>query len=218
MTQTTTHQPIEGYGLVMRPWDEDLALQMATWGERGFPYHAFDLGHLRNPAERARTLERMRDSTTHVHYVACEGGRAVGRVSVNLKDESGLYLWSVHVPPEYEGRGICRRMLAALIDWLEKRYPGVDFVLTTNTFATHAHRAYQALGFEIAETRWHFDRDIAEALWKVGVAERQPIAQHIRFHSGRWETRVYVMRRKAGSPMETGVGRPRSSPPAGQGG
>lgn len=204
MIQATSDATVQGHGLVLRPWDEQLALQMAAWGERGFPYHAFDLGHLRDPVVRARTLERMRDNTTHAHFVACQDGMAVGRVSVNLKDESGLYLWSVHVPPECEGRGICRRMLAALITHLEELRPGVDFVLTTNTFATHAHRAYSALGFETSETRWHFDRDIADALWKVDVAARQPVAQHVRFHNGRWETRVYVMKRRPGAPMETG--------------
>lgn len=201
MTQATYERVIEGYGLVLRPWDEGLVAQMAAWGERGFPYHAFDLGYLRDPGRAASALARIRESDTHRHYVACEGETAVGRVSVNLKDESGLYLWSVHVPPEHAGRGVCRRMLAALMSALEADYPGSDFVLTTNTFAAHAHRAYQALGFEISETRWHFDRDIAEMLWRVTPAQREPIARHIRFQSGRWEVRVFVMKRRCGTPM-----------------
>lgn len=196
---------IEGYGLTLRPWDEDLVRQMAAWGERGFPYHAFDLGYLRDPARAASALAGTRENGPHRHFIACEGETAIGRVSVNLRDESGLYLWSVHVPPEHEGRGVCRRMLAALMDWLENRYPASDFVLTTNTFADHAHRAYEALGFTIWETRWHYDREIADMLWKVTPAVREPIAKHIRFQSGRWEVRTHVMRRPRGSPMQTGV-------------
>jgi RimJ/RimL family protein N-acetyltransferase len=195
-------QPIvEGYGLVLRGWDDDLVPQLANWGHRGFPYHAFDLGHLNDPFRRASALSRYRDLSQHRHYIACEDGIPVGRVSVNLNDPTGLYLWSVHVPPEHEGRGICRRMLAALIESLEAHFPGRDFALTTNTFATRAHRAYQSVGFVTQETRWHYDREIAEQLWRVPHDVRAPIATHIRFHNGRWEVRVYTMKRRSGSPL-----------------
>ena len=40
-----TYPQLEGEGLALRPWDEDLAEQMGNWGVRGFPYHAFDLLH-----------------------------------------------------------------------------------------------------------------------------------------------------------------------------
>lgn len=195
---------IEGQGLILRPWDEALVRQMATWGERGFPYHAFDLGQLRDPARAGAMLARMRGPGMHRNFVACEDGVAVGRVSVNLKDPAGLYLWGVHVPPEYEGRGICRRMLATLIGWLEEVRPGCDFALTANAFAEHAHRAYFGLGFSIVETRWHFDREVANALWKVSPEEREPIAKYVRFHAGQWETRTHFMRRRAGAPMHAG--------------
>ncbi|MCC6381220.1 MAG: GNAT family N-acetyltransferase [Dehalococcoidia bacterium] len=195
---------IRGAGLELRPWDADLVRQMATWGERGFPYHAFDLGYLKDPRRASAGLARTREDGPHRHFVACEEGVAVGRVSVNLRDEAGLYLWSVHVPPEHEGRGVCRRMLATLMTWLEEQYPRSDFVLTTNTFATHAHRAYRALGFATSETRWHFDRDIAEELWRAPSAAREEIAPHVRFHNGRWEVRVFIMRRRRGTPMSVG--------------
>lgn len=196
---------IEGYGLTLRPWDEGLVRQMAAWGERGFPYHAFDLGYLRDPMRAASMLAWARENGPHRHFVACEGETAVGRFSVNLRDELGLYLWSVHVPPEHDGRGVCRRMLAAGMTWLEEKYAGSDFVLTTNTFAAHAHRAYAALGFAVAETRWHYDREIAEMLWRAPPAEREPVAKHIRFQAGRWEVRTHVMRRRRGTPMDTGT-------------
>jgi RimJ/RimL family protein N-acetyltransferase len=175
---------------------------MARWGERGFPYHAFDLGHLRNPNRARVELQRARENGPHRHFVAVEGGEPVGRVSVNLRDDSGLYLWSVHVPPEHEGRGVARRMLAALMTWLERECPGPDFVLTSNTFAEHAHRAYFALGFRIVESRWHFDREIAQQLWRVSPEAREPVARHTRFQNGRWEVHVHVMMRKPGTPMD----------------
>ncbi len=184
---------IAGDGLELRPWDEGLLAQLAQWGERGFPFHAFDLGHLRDPVRAQAELRRAREAGPHRHFVACEGDTAVGRVSVNLHDRAGLYLWAVHVPPEHEGRGVCRRMMAALIDWLEREHPGPDFVLTTNTFAERAHRAYQALGFKVAETRWHYDRPLAEQLWRVPRPQRKAIEAHLRFHNGRWEVRTHLM-------------------------
>ncbi|MFN0096620.1 MAG: GNAT family N-acetyltransferase [Dehalococcoidia bacterium] len=200
---------IRGYGLELRAWDSALVKQMARWGERGFPFHPFDLGHLRDRGRAESALAWARTPGAHRHLVAIEDGAAVGRVSVNTQDAAGLYLWSVHVPPEHEGRGLARRMLAALMEWCEAKYPGRDFVLTTNLFATPAHRTYAALGFEIAETLWHFDAQLGAALWRADPAERQPIAPYTRFASGRWEVLTYLMRRKAGAPMWLG----RDAPP-----
>lgn len=197
--------PISGNGLVLRPWDDGLVAQMAAWGVRGFPYHPFDLGHLGDPARAAAELLRVHEAGPHRHFVACEDDRAVGRASVNLRDEAGLYIWAVHVPPEHEGRGVCRRMLATLMTWLESAYPATDFVLSSNTFAEHAHRAYFALGFHVSETRWHHDRELAARLWTATPAERAPIGSHIRFYNGQWQVRTYIMRRPRGAPMATGL-------------
>ena len=118
-----TYPQLEGEGLALRPWDEDLAEQMGNWGVRGFPYHAFDLLHLKDPVKRALTVESCREEGPHRHFVAVEDGVAVGRVSVNLRDPAGSYIWAVHVPPEHEGRAVCRRMLAVLMRWLEVEHP-----------------------------------------------------------------------------------------------
>lgn len=195
---------LAGEGLVLRPWDEELVAQMARWGERGFPYHAFDLGALRDPEVARAALARAQAPRPHRHFVACENGLAVGRVSVNLEDPAGLYLWSVHVPPEHEGRGVCRRMLAVLMRWLEAEVPGRSFVLTTNSFAERAHRAYRALGFEVESVRWQFDPDLAAGLWRASEEERQALEGHVRFVHGRWEVRMFVMRRQPGAPMRLG--------------
>jgi RimJ/RimL family protein N-acetyltransferase len=202
--QAVSTLTIPGDGLELRPWEHGLVRQMAAWGERGFPYHAFDLGYLKDPERASGMLAWAHEDGPHRHFIACEGETAVGRVSVNLRDDSGLYIWAVHVPPEHEGRGVCRRMLSALMTWLEEKYPGPDFILSSNTFAEHAHRAYYALGFAIVETRWHYDREIADALWKAPHGLREPIAQHLRFQNGRWEVRTHVLRRRRGTPMDTG--------------
>lgn len=202
MSEATYPPLIEGDGLVLRPWDLDLIRQMAAWREHGFPYHAFDLSHLADPLQAAAALARTREEGRHRYFVACEGGTAVGRVSVNLQDAAGLYLWAVHVPPEHQGRGVAQRMLTAVMGWLEEACPGRDFVLTSNSFAERAHRTYRGLGFEIIETRWHFDKEIAERLWRVPPADREPIARHIRFQNGRWQVRAHVFRRKQ-SPVAT---------------
>jgi RimJ/RimL family protein N-acetyltransferase len=186
---------IPGEGLVLRPWEIGLVEQLARWSEHGFPYQAFDLAHLRDPARATATLARMREPNQHRNFIACQGGQAVGRVSVNLRDPAGLYIWGVHVPPDHEGRGVCRRMVAALLGWLEQEQPGRGFVLTSNAFAARAHAAYRSLGFEVSETRWHYDQHVAAHLWSVPPAVRRPVQPHLRFQSGRWEIRTYVFRR-----------------------
>ncbi len=190
-----------GLGLELRPWDRPLTAQLAEWGEHGFPYNAFDLAYLRDRRRAQVTLDRMRQRRPHLHLIACEDGVAVGRVSVNFEDRAGLYLWSVHVPPEHEGRAVCRRMLGVLMPWLESEYPGRDFVLTSNTFAARAHRAYEALGFHVVETRWQHDRELSVELTRRSPGERLPIAEHVRYLNGRWEVRAHVFERKAGTPV-----------------
>jgi RimJ/RimL family protein N-acetyltransferase len=189
---------ILGEGLVLQPWDDDLLRAMARWSERGFPYNAFDLGFLRDPARCAEFTAGLRNDARHLHFAAIEAGQPVGRVSVNLEDPEGLYLWGVHVPPEHEGRGVCRRMLTALIDWLAVDQPNKSLVLAANTFAERALRAYGALGFAPAETRWLYDSALAEALSRLPPDRREPVAGHVRFLHGRWEVRTYLMRRPSG--------------------
>lgn len=196
---TTAHalypEMIQGEGLELRPWDEGLLAQVASWGERGFPYRSFDTGGLKDPERAAAMLVFTRQEGRHRHFVACEGGVAVGRISVNLEDAAGVYIWAVHVPPEHGGRGVARRMLAALISWLEESQANRDFVLTVNSFAAGAQAAYRSQGFTIESTRWQYDPDLSADLQKATASQRISLAGHIRRAEGRWEVRVHVMRR-----------------------
>ncbi len=195
VTATASTTPtLEGEGLELRPWDEGLALQMAQWGERGFPYAGFNLGYLKNAVSRAETLAFVHAQDQHRHFVGCREGIAVGRVSVNVEDRAGCYLWAVHVPPEREGQGIARAMLRVVCGWLRETYPEREVLLTTNSFAERAHRTYEAVGFEVVETRWQGDTALSGALLTLTHEERQPIESHIRFRNGRWEVRVDVMK------------------------
>ena len=74
MKRAAYPSPIEGYGLVLRPWDAGLVRQMAAWGQRGFPYSAFDLGYLRQPVRAAAMLDRMREEGPHRHFSVPAGG------------------------------------------------------------------------------------------------------------------------------------------------
>jgi RimJ/RimL family protein N-acetyltransferase len=200
-----------GLGIELRYWDRALVDQIARWGTHGFPYSAFDMNYLRDRNRAKSTLERMRDRSQHLHFVACEEGAAVGRLSVNMLDRSGLYIWAVHVPPEHEGRAVARRMLAVLLSYLEAERPGRDFTLTSNAFATRAHRAYRYLGFEAVETRWQFDRELAQDLLRLPPEAREPVAQDVRFVFGRWEVKTLVFRRKAGADIPWRELQPRQS-------
>lgn len=193
-------ETIPGNGLVLRPWDEATLRAMAAWGERGSPFSAFDMGFLRDPARLAEFTARIESDDRHLHFAAWEGESVVGRVSVNLRDPAGIYLWGVHVPPEHEGRGVCTRMLAALLQWLDARDGGSELVLTANTFADRARGIYERFGFVPVDTRWQYDAALDEELRRLPPDERRGLTGHIRFHNGRWEVRTYLMRRPKPGP------------------
>ena len=172
------------------------------------------MGHLRDPERASEAVARAHREGPHRYFAATEDGVAVGRVCVNIRDAAGLYLWSVHVPPEHEGRGIGRRMVATLIEWLEEEYPGSEFALTANSFAGKAHSVYRSLGFTVAEIRWHYDRDISELLWKTDSERRKQVLGHIRHFAGQWQVRTYLMKRRPGTPMHIDPIRLRSAPRA----
>ena len=70
-------RPIKGEGLELCVWDSQLLEQLASWGERGFPYGAFDLGYLRNRKEAEEALNFALNGTKHLHFIACEDSVAV---------------------------------------------------------------------------------------------------------------------------------------------
>lgn len=191
--------PLPGEGLELRPWDAGVLREMAAWGERGFPFTAFDMGYLKDPARMADFAGWLEREERHLHFAACEDGRAVGRVSVNMRDPAGIYIWGVHVPPEHEGRGVCTRMLSALLAWLDERDGCGELVLSVNTFAHNARRIYERLGFHPAETRWLYDAVLDADLRRVSPGPRGPVEGHVRFRNGRWEVRTNLMRRPAQS-------------------
>ena len=128
-----------------------------------------------------------------MHFVACEDSVAVGRVSVNLEDPAGLYIWSVHVPPEHARRRVAYRMLTVLIKWLEGKYPNQEIVLTVNAFANHARRLYLSLGFTVRDTLWRFDQKLNEEIYQVSESSRHDLGDTVRLKNSRWEVMTYLM-------------------------
>ena len=191
--QNLDKQAIKGAGLELRPWDRGLVKQLAAWGEHGFPYGAFDLGYLRDPKEAENALNFAIKGTKHLHFIACEDSLAVGRVSVNLQDPAGLYIWSVHVPPEHTRRRVAYRMLNVLIRWLVEKYPTKEIVLTVNAFAQHAYNLYLSLGFEMRDTLWRFDPKLNEEIKQASSDRRSVLKNRIRFINNRWEVMTYLL-------------------------
>ena len=186
-------RPVKGEGLELCIWDSQLLEQLASWGERGFPYGAFDLGYLRNRKEAEEALNFALNGTKHLHFIACEDSVAAGRVSVNLEDPAGLYIWSVHVPPEHARRRVAYRMLTVLIKWLEGKYPNQEIVLTVNAFANHARRLYLSLGFTVRDTLWRFDSKLNEEIYQVSASSRHDLGDTVRLKNSRWEVMTYLM-------------------------
>lgn len=197
---------LRGEGLALRPWDDELIASALGWQDHAFPYQAFNLGHTLDVGRAAELLANARAPGRHRHYAAVEGGVPVGRVSVNLEDPAGLYLWSVHVPPDHEGRGVCRRMLAVMISWLEYRHPTRSCLLNSSAFSLHAHRAYFALGFRITDAVWRQDAELQDAWRSATTDQQEAVRDHVRTVDGQMETRTYIMRRRRGARMDTGTG------------
>ncbi|MGL4974601.1 MAG: GNAT family N-acetyltransferase [Bosea sp. (in: a-proteobacteria)] len=86
-------------------------------------------------------------------YVAEEAGRVVGTVQRTLLPgiaERGRLrskIESVHVDPEFRGRGIGKLMVAHALEQAKAKGAGI-MELTSNKVRLDAHRFYRELGFE----------------------------------------------------------------------
>lgn len=114
-------------------------------------------------------LSRMNDTTLGINlgYVWIEDGKLVGNVSVyparwpqNLG--SAWIIANVGVHPDYQRRGIARRLMLASMEMIRER-GGKHVVLQVDLHNYRAHELYEQLGF-IDERAW--------ALWRRGSASR----------------------------------------------
>ena len=79
-----------------------------------------------------------------VGYKAISDGRIVGAIIVWIFDTGRNYLGTIFVDPEYQNRGVGKR----LWDFIESRYPKTkSWQLETPGFATKNHHFYETCGF-----------------------------------------------------------------------
>jgi GNAT superfamily N-acetyltransferase len=75
-------------------------------------------------------------------------GRVVGFSAAALRDAS---IWALFVLPEFEGRGIGKRLLALATDWLFAQ--GAPQIVLGTAAATRADAFYAKLGWRRGEMR-----------------------------------------------------------------
>ncbi|MHC4376207.1 MAG: GNAT family N-acetyltransferase [Planctomycetota bacterium] len=94
-------------------------------------------------------------------WVAVDGERVVG-FTVGLREDGNL--WALFVDPQFEGRGLGRRLLAAVEAWFVAE--GVRRLWLRTDPGTRAEGFYRAAGWEARGVDGHgemrFERDLAE--------------------------------------------------------
>lgn len=74
-----------------------------------------------------------------------EGGKLIFKADIIAETNETIYLEGIYVDPEYRGKGIGSRCLAALTAHLLSRVPNI--CLLSNVDFTNAHRSYHKAGF-----------------------------------------------------------------------
>ena len=120
------------------------------------------LGYPSSEAEIAERLAALSRQTDHFTFVAEEGGRIVGLAGAYLDyalEFSGAYgrLTGLVVDEACRGRGIGRRLMAWIEDWLRGR-GAVQVTLTSGRQRGEAHAFYRSLGYE--ETGLRFAKSL----------------------------------------------------------
>jgi predicted acetyltransferase len=85
---------------------------------------------------------------SHKGWVCEEEGQEGQIVGFSMGDRSNGELWVVAVLPEYEGRGIGRRLVEAAQDWLHACGWEEIWLWTSPNTATRAYRLYRRLGWQ----------------------------------------------------------------------
>ena len=101
-------------------------------------------------------------------WVAEIEGRVVGFAVADLARAS---VWALFVHPEFEGRGIGRRLHDALLRWLFDA--GVDTVRLSTSPGTRAERFYAAAGWRLAGPGAH-----GEVSYEISL-DRRPASSSI---------------------------------------
>lgn len=78
-------------------------------------------------------------------FVVFEDGKLIFKADIIAETSETIYLEGIYVDPEYRGKGIGSRCLAALTARLLSRCPNI--CLLSNVDFTNAHRSYQKAGY-----------------------------------------------------------------------
>jgi GNAT superfamily N-acetyltransferase len=104
-----------------------------------------DLEQLRQRGITPDSVARDFEAQHRKGFVAEDHGRVVGFC---IGDADSECVWALFVLPAYEGRGLGRRLLGAVVDWLWEC--GAQRVWLTTGPATRAARFYRHLGWQEA--------------------------------------------------------------------
>jgi GNAT superfamily N-acetyltransferase len=104
----------------------------------------YSLEELRQAGITEASVTRML-ATTHKGWV-CELDRRV--VGFSMGNRSNGEFWVVAVLPEYEGRGIGRKLMDLAVQWLRASGCTGIWLWTSPDVSTRAHALYQKSGWE----------------------------------------------------------------------
>lgn len=119
---------------------------------------------LSNPHRITRETYETHLSAAGKGWLCEAGGEVVGFSVASLKDAS---IWALFVKPEYEGRGIGKRLLLLATEWLFAS--GVSSIVLSTTVGTRADVWYEKQGWRRGEIG--ADGEVVYRLDKSGRAE-----------------------------------------------
>ena len=146
-----------------RETDKELKLELKIL-EQGMPV-PYDLLLLADPAQ-AVIDEYINQGKT---FMAYHSNELVGVVVLFLLDEGQLEIKNIAVQPNWQGKGIGRGLLQAMIIEAKKEGGEALWIGTGNSSIGQLY-LYQSTGFELAEVKWNFFIDnYDEPIWENGI-------------------------------------------------
>ncbi len=124
------------------------------------------LGYPATGPQIAARLRRIEAAPDHALFVADDDGRVVGWVHVHvprlLEEDPVAEVWGLVVDENERGRGIGRRLMAAVEQWATGGgYQAVR--LRSNMLRHEAHHFYQRLGYRVTKRSYTFRKELKGA-------------------------------------------------------
>jgi len=146
-----------------REMDKELKLELKVL-EKGMSI-PYDLLLLADPAQ-AVIDEYINKGKT---FLAYHSGELVGVVVLLPLGEEQLEIKNIAVQPDWQGKGIGRRLLQAVIIEAKRTHVKELWIGTGNSSIGQLY-LYQSVGFELAEVKWNFFiENYEEPIWEKGI-------------------------------------------------